>query len=98
MEKLVRDKIPEIVSRDREEKASFRIASREEYIELLARKLREEVEEYLAEKNAEELADILEVVYHLAEESRLNAAKLEEMRRRKLEERGGFRERKVMKF
>ena len=44
MEKLVRDKIPEIVSASRGERAPFRIASRTEYLRLLADKLKEEVE------------------------------------------------------
>ena len=45
-----------------------------------------------------ELADILEVIYHLARQAGLSPEILEEMRRRKAEERGGFSERKVMDF
>lgn len=98
MEKLVRDKIPEIVSKARGKKAALRIASPAEYTELLVEKLREEVEEYRSNRNPEELIDIIEVIYHLAKAAGLSPEALEEMRRRKSEERGGFQERKVMDF
>jgi len=98
MEKLVRDRIPEIIGRDQGKKARFRRASRKEYVELLAEKLREETGEYLADRNPAELADILEVVHQLARQYGIEPETLEEMRRRKAEKRGGFKERKVMDF
>ena len=98
MEKLVRDKIPEIIRKGRGEMPPFRTASPGEYRGLLALKLREEVGEYLSGREPMELADILEVVYALAEETGLTPEKLEEMRRRKAEERGNFSEKKVMNF
>ncbi len=98
MEKLVRDGIPDIIREDRRADAPYRIADPGEYRELLALKLREEVDEYLEGRDPLELADILEVVYALAEEAGLTPATIEEMRRRKAEERGGFSERKVMNF
>ena len=98
MEKLVRDKIPEIIRKDRGEAAPFRIASPGEYRELLALKLQEEVDEYLDDYEAMELADILEVIYALAEETGLTPAKLEEMRRQKAESRGKFLRHIVMDF
>ena len=98
MEKLVRDRIPEIIEEDRGEASPFRVASPGEYHQLLALKLREEVGEYLSDREPLELADILEVVYALAKDAGLTPEKLEKMRRRKAEERGGFSERKVMNF
>ena len=98
MEKLVRDRIPEIVEKDRGEPAPFRVAPPEEYGELLVAKLREEVDEYLESRQPEELADILEVLYALVRKAGLTPQTLEGMRRKKAEARGGFGGRKVMSF
>ncbi len=98
MEKLVRDRIPEIVTADRGREAPFRTASRAEYTHLLTEKLKEEVAEFLESREPAELADIMEVVYHLAREADLTPGDLEEIRRKKSADRGGFGERKVMNF
>lgn len=98
MEKLVRDRIPDIIREDRGKAAPFRIASPEEYHQLLTLKLREEVGEYLSDRDPLELADIMEVVHALAEESGLTLLRLEAMREKKARERGGFRRRIVMDF
>ena len=63
--KLVRDKIPQIIE-EKGGKAEIRILSDEEYRTFLEAKLDEEVAEYHRDQCAEELADILEVVYALA--------------------------------
>ena len=59
--KLVRDKIPEIVI-SKNCKPVTRILSDEEYILELNKKLLEEVNEYLESNNVEELADVEEVI------------------------------------
>ena len=64
--KLVRDKIPQIIA-SQGEKANIRILEDAQYAICLAEKLNEEVAEFHAGQNLEELADILEVVYALAE-------------------------------
>lgn len=64
--KLVRDKIPEIIG-NQDEKAITRILEIEEYIQCLENKLDEEVSEYHESKELEELADILEVIFALSE-------------------------------
>ncbi|MEW1735592.1 nucleoside triphosphate pyrophosphohydrolase [Nocardia beijingensis] len=87
--KLVRDHIPEIIRSDGRE-PSTRTAEADEYRILLRRKLVEEVEEFLQSEDAEEIADILEVLLALAAERGLTAADLEGIRQRKYEERGGF--------
>ena len=64
-DKLVRDGVPMIL--ERENKVySHRIASKEEYPEYLKKKLQEEVDEFLESPCIEELADIAEVLEHLA--------------------------------
>lgn len=64
--KLVRDKIPELI-RSHGEIPYIRILCDEEYTVALEQKLDEETAEFHKGKNLEELADILEVVYALAE-------------------------------
>lgn len=98
MEKLVRDRIPEIVARDRGGMPPSRVAEEEEYRELLAEKLREETVEYLESRKPEELADILEVIRHLTRVHGLSAGELEAIRREKARARGGFENRIVMNF
>ena len=90
--KLVRDKIPQIIE-ENGGKAEMRILSDEEYRSFLEAKLDEEVGEYHRDKNAEELADILEVVYALAEAIGCPKAELMDIYRRKHEVRGGFEKR-----
>jgi predicted house-cleaning noncanonical NTP pyrophosphatase (MazG superfamily) len=90
--KLVRDKIPDII-RAGGEVPNIRILESAEYFVHLDRKLDEEVAEFHAERNLEELADILEVVYALAEGIASDKEALEQVYARKHEARGGFRER-----
>jgi predicted house-cleaning noncanonical NTP pyrophosphatase (MazG superfamily) len=59
----------------------------------LEEKLAEETGEFLKEKNAEELADILEVVYALGETLGVSKEESEAVREKKAEERGGFAKR-----
>ena len=90
--KLVRDKIPEIME-SKGEKPIIRILSDEEYISALERKLDEEVGEYHRDKNAEELADILEVVFALGDAIGCSSEELMEIYQKKRESRGGFEKR-----
>ena len=90
--KLVRDRIPQIISQNGQ-KPVTRILQLEEYSEELERKLDEEVWEYHQDKNAEELADILEVVFALGESLGVSQAELLQIRDAKREKRGGFSDR-----
>ncbi len=96
--KLVRDRIPEIV-RKAGKTPYTRIASDAELRALLESKLQEETDELLSSpptKRAEELADILEVVHALARLEGLTLEALEALRARKAAERGGFEEKLVL--
>ena len=90
--KLVRDKIPDII-RNQGEIPRTRILTADEYTLALSRKLDEEVAEFHSEKNLEELADILEVVYALAETMGCTKEELHCVYDQKHESRGGFRKR-----
>ena len=87
--KLVRDMIPQII-KEQGEIPVTRILSGEEYTAALEQKLDEEAAEFHREKNLEELADILEVVYALAENLGCTKEQLFHMYEQKHEKRGGF--------
>ena len=93
--KLVRDKIPQII-KDNGQVSVTHIASDDEYAEKLKAKLQEEVNEFLEDLNKEELADILEVVYTLCDLYKIDKNKLERIRKEKAEKRGGFKDKIIL--
>ncbi|WNQ14154.1 nucleoside triphosphate pyrophosphohydrolase [Paenibacillus aurantius] len=94
--KLVRDKIPQIIEASGQPFRT-RILDAEEYREALRTKLREEAEEYFQAEDSrealEELADMLEVIRALAEVHGADGEELEALRAKKAEARGGFQDR-----
>lgn len=94
--KLVRDKIPEIIKESGKE-CDIEIAHKEERYALLENKLKEEVNEFLADKNLEELADVMEVLFGLADSLGHSEEDLINARNKKKDERGGFKEGIVLK-
>jgi len=95
--KLVRDKIPEIISQDGR-KAVSHILSEEAYIAELDKKLIEEVNEYIKDKNLEEMADVLEVLYAVCKARGYTIEELETKRKEKAEIRGGFHEKIFLEY
>lgn len=89
--KLVRDKIPEIISNSGKTPI-IRILDDIEYVSFLEKKLDEEVAEYRESKEIEELADVLEVVYALCNAQGHSVEELMDIYQKKHEERGGFSE------
>lgn len=93
--KLVRDRIPEIIENSGK-KFTTRILDDNEYINELKKKLVEEMEEYQQtetnEDALEELADILELMHALAKVHGFNIDEVEKIRAEKEEKRGGFEE------
>lgn len=94
--KLVRDKIPEIINVDGRE-CDIKIVSGDEKYKFLEAKLQEEVNEFLEDKNLEELADVMEVLFGLAESLGYSEEDLLKARDKKFKERGGFKEGIVLK-
>ena len=88
-QKLVRDRIPEIILSGGK-KPLFRILEDKEYTDCLHRKLDEEVSEFHQDKNAQELADILEVVFALAMDLGISREMLMDVYHEKHDRRGGF--------
>ena len=87
--KAIRDKIPEIIQKDGCS-CNVEALSDEEFLEHLEKKISEEVVEYQNSKDPEELADILEVIYRVAQLKGVSKEELEKIRIKKSEERGGF--------
>lgn len=99
--KLVRDRIPEIIERDGK-RLSTRILDEDEYVSYLNEKLKEELAEYLkceeTKDQIEELADMLEVILALAEVKGVSQDELDSLRRQKAETRGAFRHRILLEW
>ena len=94
--KLVRDKIPEIIEND-DKTCEIEILSDERYLEMVDAKLDEELAEYHKDQSVEELADLLEVIYASAEARGCSAEQLESIRVTKLKKRGGFKDKIFLK-
>jgi predicted house-cleaning noncanonical NTP pyrophosphatase (MazG superfamily) len=94
-DKLVRDRIPEIMQAAGK-RAITHVATEEEYERRLRDKLKEEATEFYVSGREEELADVLEVVYALCELKKIPMAKLEDVRKKKAAERGAFSKRIVL--
>ena len=92
--KLVRDRIPEIIEASGAE-CKTEILSDERYREMIDAKLDEELVEYHKDQNIEELADLLEVIRAATIARGYTLEKLEVVRARKAEKRGGF-EKKIL--
>lgn len=94
-DKLVRDRIPEIVTASGA-RPETRIADEVEYRALLRAKLVEEVHEFLEGENPAELVDVLEVVRALATDLGTEPDDLERLREKKAAENGSFSDRVVL--
>ena len=92
--KLVRDRIPEIIMSSGQA-CKTRILADEEYLRMLDAKLDEELAEYHNDQNIEELADLLEVIRAAAIARGYTLEELETVRAKKAEKRGGF-EQKIL--
>ena len=89
--KLVRDKIPEIIEQAGQACACSVFTSVAPV--MLDEKLNEELAEYQEDKSIEELADLLEVVRAVARARGSSIEEVEDIRRHKAEKRGGFEKR-----
>ena len=95
--KLVRNKIPEIIKQADKTPVTHTLTD-DEYISELDRKLNEECAEYQADKSIEELADMLEVMYAITEARGWSVSELEAVRKSKAEKRGGFKKKIYLEY
>jgi predicted house-cleaning noncanonical NTP pyrophosphatase (MazG superfamily) len=89
MEKLVRDKVPDLLQKSGK-KCTVRIVKGPEYIQKLKEKLKQEVDDFIADEAIEELADIIEIVSVLCKSKGVAFEQLEEFRKFKAAERGSY--------
>jgi len=102
--KLVRDKIPEIIEASGK-KAIVELLDEKMYVKKLNEKLVEEVKEFLEceeskkkqYESIEELGDVLEVMLAILKHKGYNLGELIEIMDDKREERGGFEKRILLK-
>jgi len=92
--KLVRDKIPELLD-SKGIPYEKRIATEEELLPELIKKLGEETKEFTENPNSEELADVIQVIETLKKLPQFS--NVEEIRTKKLAEKGGFYKRIILK-
>ncbi|MCU5408717.1 nucleoside triphosphate pyrophosphohydrolase [Bacillus thuringiensis] len=92
----MRNKIPQII-KSNGKTPTTRILPEDEYIEELCKKTQEELTEYIKAKTKpdklEELSDLLELINALAEHEGTTLEEINNIRKKKAEERGGFSDR-----
>lgn len=91
--KLVRDKIIDIIEKDGHKANWHTIESDEEYLKALNDKLQEEVDEYRESSDIEELIDVVSVVLAILKVDGSNLGELIEWLDEKEEQRGAFNKR-----
>ena len=94
--KLVRDKIPQIIE-ENGQMCETEILSDERYLEMLELKLSEECTEYQIDKDVEVLADILEVVYAIANAKGVTDGELDRIRLAKANKNGRYKDKIYIK-
>ena len=95
-DKLVRDKIPEIIEAAGKTCVT-EFLSDEDYLRMVDAKLDEELAEYHKDQNLEELADLMEVIYAAAVARGSSIEELERIRADKDAKRGGFAKKLLLK-
>lgn len=94
--KLVRDRIPEIIESSGNTCVT-KILADEEYLCMIDAKLDEELAEYHKDQNIEELADLMEVIFAAAIARGYSLEQLEQVRAEKAAKRGGFEKKILLK-
>ena len=90
--KLVRDKIPEIIKNNGAKSVNTKNLNDEEYLESLNTKLDEELNEYLSSGEIEELADLEEVLRAILDAKNTSYQEFELIRQNKVNKRGAFKD------
>lgn len=94
--KLVRDRIPEIIEAGGAACVT-EVLSDEMYLRMLDAKLDEELAEYHEDPVLEELADLMEVIYAVAQARGYTPEELETVRREKACARGAFAQKLLLR-
>ena len=92
-DKLVRDKIPDIIMESGKYPEIEIISEDNEFHEILSQKIIEEGQEYLETKEIQEIADILEIIDALLQIHNVSLEEIRELQKNKREKRGSFEKR-----
>lgn len=95
--KLVRDKIPDVIIKNGE-KPVTRLLSDEEYLDELNKKIKEEVFEYIESGSVDELADIEEVLRAILDAKSVSISDFENIRMVKAQKRGAFKNKIFLEY
>lgn len=93
--KLVRDKIPEVI-KAKGQTPVWHVADEDEYWMKLKAKLAEETGEFVRDESVNEVADVLEVIDAIIAYKKFDRAEIEQAKRKKFAERGGFAKRIIL--
>ena len=96
-DKLVRDRIPEIIKNSNKE-YKIHVVDKDETIKYLIRKFSEELDEFEESYAKEELADVLELIHGLAYHLDYDLGEIESIREDKYSKRGGFEDSIVLDY
>jgi len=95
-EKLVRDKIPNIIKKNDGDPLTY-IADEKEYWQKLKEKLIEEIKEFFKEESKEEFVDIIEVMNAIGNFKNFKKEEIERLRIKKALKKGTFKKRIILK-
>ena len=95
-DKLVRDRIPEIIESSGN-KCEIEVVSDEIALEYLYKKLNEEVSELLEDKNLDEIVDVMEVLFAIGSKYGYSEEDVLNRRNEKKDARGGFEGNLILK-
>jgi predicted house-cleaning noncanonical NTP pyrophosphatase (MazG superfamily) len=99
--KLIRDKIPEIIKKDNAAPKVSKLSD-EQFKTALKEKLVEEAKELLEAKTGEEilneLSDVMQLVESIAENNNLTLVKIEKQKEKKKQERGSFEKKLFLEY
>ncbi|WP_290059330.1 nucleoside triphosphate pyrophosphohydrolase [Paraclostridium bifermentans] len=95
-DKLVRDRIPEIIESSGN-KCEIEVVSDKVALEYLYKKLNEEVSELLEDKNLDEIADVMEVLFAIGSKYGYSEDDVLNRRNEKKDARGGFEGNLILK-
>ncbi|MGE5580210.1 MAG: phosphoribosyl-ATP pyrophosphohydrolase [Bacillota bacterium] len=87
--KLVRDRIPEII-RSQGKSCVVTTLDRADHLTHLNAKLKEELEEYLSSGEVMELADVVEIIRAILQVKAVSLEEFEALREKKRQSNGGF--------
>jgi len=95
-DKLVRDRIPEIIENSGNH-CEIEVVNDEVALEYLYKKLQEEVDELVEDKNLEEIADVVEVLFAIAGKYGYSVEDILNRRNEKKTKSGGFDKNIILK-